>query len=119
MQRQFRAASCNLSQVNLSGGQKMKIMKAINKVPGGMMVVPLFLGMMLNTLSPNLLKIGGFTEALTNKGFPTVLGMYLFVVGTKMTLKAAPVMLKRGFGILFAKVGVATLIALAVAKFFG
>lgn len=84
-----------------------------------MMVVPLFLGMLLNTLSPNLLKIGGFTEALTNKGFATILGMYLFVIGTKMTLKAAPVMLKRGFGILFAKIGVATLIALVVAKFFG
>lgn len=96
----------------------MKIMKAVNSVPGGMMVVPLFLGMILNTLAPNLLKIGGFTEALTNKGFATVLGMYLFIIGTKMTLKAAPVMLKRGFGILFAKVGIATLIALAVAKFF-
>ena len=83
------------------------------------MVVPLFLGMILNTLAPNLLKIGGFTEALTNKGFPTFLGMYLFVVGTKMTLKAAPVMLKRGFGILLAKVGIATLIAVVIAKYFG
>ena len=96
----------------------MKIMQAVNKVPGGMMVVPLFLGMILNTLAPNLLKIGGFTEALTNKGFPTFLGMYLFVVGTKMTMKAAPVMLKRGFGIMGAKVGIATLIALVIAKFF-
>ena len=96
----------------------MKILQTVNKVPGGMMVVPLFLGMILNTLAPNLLKIGGFTEALTNKGFATVLGMYLFIIGTKMTLKAAPVMLKRGFGILFAKVGIATVIALVVAKFF-
>jgi 2-keto-3-deoxygluconate permease len=96
----------------------MKIMKAVNSVPGGMMVVPLFLGMILNTLAPNLLKIGGFTEALTNKGFATVLGMYLFIIGTKMTLKAAPVMLKRGFGILFAKVGIASLIAIVVAKYF-
>lgn len=83
-----------------------------------MMVVPLFLGMLLNTVSPNLLKIGGFTEALTNKGFATVLGMYLFIIGTKMTLKAAPVMLKRGFGIMAAKVGIAILIALGVAHFF-
>ncbi|MBL8313141.1 MAG: 2-keto-3-deoxygluconate permease [Rubrivivax sp.] len=97
----------------------MNIWKSINRVPGGMMVVPLFIGMALNTFAPNLLKIGGFTEALTNKGFATVLGMYLFVIGTKMTLKAAPKMLVRGTGILAAKVGIATALALAVAFFFG
>ncbi|HLI98747.1 MAG TPA: 2-keto-3-deoxygluconate permease [Bradyrhizobium sp.] len=97
----------------------MKIYKFINKVPGGLMVVPLFIGMVINTFFPNLLKIGGFTEALSGTGYPTVLGMYLFTVGTKMTLKTAPRMLKRGFGIMFVKVGIATLIALSVAKFFG
>ena len=96
----------------------MKIYQAINKVPGGLMVVPLFLGMLLNTFAPNALKIGGFTQALTNQGYPTFLAMYLFTVGTKMTLTAAPTMLKRGFGILFAKVGIAIGIALAIAHFF-
>lgn len=97
----------------------MQIYKAINKVPGGLMVVPLFIGMVINTFFPHLLKIGGFTEALSNVGYPTFLGMYLFTVGTKMTLRTAPRMLKRGFGIMFAKVGVATLIAVTVGKLFG
>ena len=96
----------------------MKIYKSINRVPGGMMVVPLFIGMVLNTFFPNLLKIGGFTQALTGVGYPTVLGMYLFTVGTKMTVRAAPKMLLRGFGIMTAKVGTATIFALAVAKLF-
>lgn len=82
------------------------------------MVVPLFIGMLVNTFIPNALKIGGFTQALTNIGYPTFLAMYLFTVGTKMTLRAAPVMLKRGFGILGAKVGIAVLLALAVSHFF-
>ena len=90
----------------------------MNRVPGGLMVCPLFLGMVINTFFPRLLKIGGFTEALSGIGYPTVLGMYLFTVGTKMTMRAAPKMLKRGFGILAAKVGVATIFALAVAKLF-
>jgi 2-keto-3-deoxygluconate permease len=83
-----------------------------------MMVVPLFIGMVLNTFFPNLLKIGGFTQALTGVGYPTVLGMYLFTVGTKMTVRAAPKMLLRGLGIMTAKVGTATIFALAVAKLF-
>src|SRR6266576_1009965 len=97
----------------------MKIYKAINRVPGGLMVVPLFIGMVINTFFPNLLKIGGFTQALTGVGYPTVLGMYLFTVGTKMTVRAAPNMLLRGFGIMAAKVATATIFAVVVAKFFG
>ncbi len=96
----------------------MKIYKFINRVPGGMMVVPLFLGMVVNTFFPDLLRIGGFTEALTGVGYPTVLGMYLFTVGTKMTVRAAPRMVLRGFGILTAKVGTATAFALTVAHVF-
>jgi len=96
----------------------MQIMKAINKVPGGLMVVPLFIGMLINTFTPTLLKIGGFTEGLSSAGYNTVLGMYLFTVGTKMTLNAAPRMLKRGFGIMGAKIGIAMVIAFAVARLF-
>jgi 2-keto-3-deoxygluconate permease len=97
----------------------MRIYRTVNRVPGGMMVVPLFIGMAINTFAPNLLKIGGFTQALTGVGYPTMLGMYLFTVGTKMTLRAAPSMLFRGFGLLIAKVGAATACALAVERLFG
>src|SRR5437773_12407838 len=96
----------------------MKIYKAVIRVPGGIMVVPLFLGMIINTFFPNLLKIGGFTQALTGTGYPTLLGMYLFTVGTKMTVRTAPRMLARGLGLLIAKVVTATLLALAVPRWF-
>lgn len=97
----------------------MRIYQTVTRVPGGMMVVPLFLGMVINTFAPNLLKIGGFTQALTGVGYPTLLGMYLFTVGTKMTMRAAPRMMVRGFGLLLAKVGTATACALAVERLFG
>jgi 2-keto-3-deoxygluconate permease len=97
----------------------MKIYKFILRVPGGMMVVPLFIGMVINTFFPNLLKIGGFTQALTGVGYPTILGMYLFTVGTKIAVGTASKILLRGFGIMAAKVGTATFLALAVAHLFG
>jgi 2-keto-3-deoxygluconate permease len=95
----------------------MKILQTINRVPGGLMVMPMFLGMIVNTFFPTMMKIGGYTEALSGAGYNTVLGMYLFTVGTKMTLRAAPRMLVRGFGLMFVKVGVAVAIALSVAYF--
>src|SRR5215831_16862203 len=97
----------------------MKIYKFILRVPGGMMVVPLFIGMVINTFFPNLLKIGGFTQALTGVGYPTILGMYLFTVGTKIAVGTASKILLRGFGIMAAKVGTATVLALGVAHLFG
>ena len=96
----------------------MKIYRSITRVPGGLMVVPLFIGMVLNTFFPTLMQIGGFTQALTGVGYPTVLGMYLFTVGTKMTVRTAPGMLARGLGIMAAKVGTATVFALVVAHVF-
>jgi len=97
----------------------MKIYKFILRVPGGMMVVPLFVGMVINTFFPNLLKIGGFTQALTGVGYPTILGMYLFTVGTKIAVGTASKILLRGFGIMAAKVGTATVLALGVAHLLG
>jgi 2-keto-3-deoxygluconate permease len=45
--------------------------------------------------------------------------MYLFTVGTKITVSTAPRILARGFGLMAAKVGTATILALIVAKYFG
>jgi len=96
----------------------MRILSRVQSVPGGMMVIPLIIGALVNTFAPFLINIGGFTEALGAKGFPTLIAAYLFCVGSKMTLNAAPIMLKRGFGILGAKIGIASIVALSVAKFF-
>ena len=58
-------------------------------MPGlALLVVPLFIGMVLNTFFPTpVADWRGFTQALTGIGYPTILGMYLFTVGTKMTVR--------------------------------
>jgi 2-keto-3-deoxygluconate permease len=52
------------------------------------------------------------------KGFPALLGVYLFCMGTRIHLKATPIILRRGAAILITKVGIASLIAVAVARLF-
>ena len=47
---------------------KVPILDTINKIPGGLMVVPLVLGVLTNTFFPGVLNIGSFTTAFFKNG---------------------------------------------------
>lgn len=54
----------------------MKIMKTINRIPAGMMIVPLFIGILINTFCPQILQIGSFTTAtFANAGAASFMGL--------------------------------------------
>lgn len=98
----------------------MKIMKTVQKVPGGMMVVPLLLGALINTVAPNALNIGSFTTALFSKAATaTVVGMQIFFIGTNLRIKEVPEALKRGVVLLLAKYLAGALLGILINMAFG
>ena len=97
----------------------MKIKRMIEKVPGGMMVIPLILGAVFNSFFPELLNIGGFTTALFKDGATTLIGAFLFCMGAGIRLQAAPKVLRKGIAITFSKFIVAIGLGLAVDYLFG
>lgn len=104
----------------------MKIKQTVEKVPGGLMVVPLMFGALLNTIDQahvpfiesfmkllgaapdanghySFLMIGGFTEALFKTSALTLIALFLFSAGSQMNLRIGGKALKKGVIITTAK----------------
>lgn len=81
----------------------MQIKKTLDRIPGGMMVVPLLLAATINTFFPNLLRIGGFTEALFVNSSSALIALFLLIAGTQITFKTAGTSVKKGLVLLVHK----------------
>ncbi len=82
------------------------------------MIVPLFLGVVVNTVIPEALLIGSFTTALFKNGLAVLIGLFFLSVGSQITFKAALPSVEKGLVLLLAKFGIAALFGLSVAFFF-
>lgn len=81
----------------------MKIKATLERIPGGMMVVPLLLAATINTFAPNLLRIGNFTEALFVNGASTLIALFLLCAGAQINLRNVGVSLGKGATLLTVK----------------
>lgn len=95
------------------------ILKTINKIPGGMMIVFLFLGCIVNTFIPKSLEIGSFTTALFKNSATALIALLLFCSGAQITVKAAGISLYKGFVINAGKVLLGMSIGIILGKIGG
>lgn len=97
----------------------MRIKDTIDKIPGGLMIIPLLLGAVINTLFPQALMIGGFTTAMFKQGALPILGVFLFCMGSQISFSVAPRALKKGLVLTVSKYAIGVLIGLGIGKIFG
>ncbi|UJF26041.1 2-keto-3-deoxygluconate permease [Planococcus sp. 107-1] len=81
----------------------MKIKATLERIPGGMMVVPLLLAAIINTLAPDLLRIGGFTQALFVDSANALIALFLLCTGAQINVKTFGVSLAKGATLLTTK----------------
>lgn len=64
---------------------KVPIFATLSRIPGGLMVIPLLAGVLMNSFAPAALEIGSFTTALFKVGAPTLIGLLIFATGAQIT----------------------------------
>lgn len=98
---------------------RMKIKRAIERVPGGMMLVPLLLGAMVATFAPHAAAFfGSFTGALINGAIP-VLAVFYVCMGASIDVRTTPYILKKGGALFAGKIAVGVVCGLVLGHFLG
>ena len=64
---------------------RVPLFASMNRIPGGLMLVPLVLGSIVGTLAPGALEIGSFTTALFKDGALALIALLIFMTGTQVT----------------------------------
>lgn len=94
-----------------------KLKLKYKRFPGDTIVVPMIIGIILNSFVPQVLKIGGFFTSVVN-GTGALVGVFLFFLGASIDIKSTPQSIKKGSVIIITKIAVAVGFGLAVAFFF-
>src|ERR1700756_5129631 len=83
---------------------QLPIKRTVDRIPGGMMIVPLFIGALFKTFLPGTPQFfGSFTGALFNAPL-TILAVFYVCMGATIEFKATPYILKKGGALFAAKV---------------
>lgn len=94
----------------------MQIKQTIDRIPGGLMLVPLFLGAICHTFSPDAGKyFGSFTNGLITGTVP-ILAVWFFCMGAGIDIRATGTVLRKSGTLVVTKIAVAWVVAVIAAK---
>jgi len=94
----------------------MKIKQSIDKIPGGLMLVPLFIGAICHTFFPGSGKyFGSFTNGLITGTVP-ILAVWFFCMGAGIDIRATGTVLRKSGTLVLTKIAVAWVVAVIAAR---
>lgn len=98
---------------------RLPIYATMQRIPGGLMLLPLILGAIIGTFAPDALSIGGFTTALFKNSALPLIALLIFATGTQVNMRTGgPVLATAGTILLMKTIVPATLIII-LARFVG
>ena len=83
----------------------------MKRFPGDTIVVPMLIGVVLNSFVPQVLQIGGFFTGMV-KGTSALVGVFLLFMGATIDIKSTPKAIKIGAVIIGTKVALSVALGL-------
>src|SRR5436305_6286798 len=100
-------------------GSYVPLKQTLDRIPGGMMLVPLLLGCLVINLAPGAPKyLGSFSGALFTGAMP-ILAVFYVCMGATIELKTTPYVLAKGGTLLATKFCCGLLVALVLGRLLG
>ncbi|EHR60671.1 2-keto-3-deoxygluconate permease [Saccharomonospora cyanea] len=97
---------------------RVPLFATMQRIPGGLMLIPLVLGTLVATFAPGVLDIGSFTTGLFKDSATPLIALLIFATGTQVTARTSgPVLAHAGTVLLLKSLvpaGLVVLLGLAV-----
>lgn len=102
-----------------AGRGLMRIKATIERIPGGMMTVPLISGALVTTFAPGTgMFFGSFTSALFT-GALSILAIFYVCIGATISVRSLPSVIKRGGALLASKIALGIGVGFLVGRLLG
>ena len=92
---------------------RLPLYQWMDRIPGGLMLIPLIIGSIIGTFAPGFLEMGSFTTALFKQSALPLIALLIFATGTQVSLKSSgPVLATTGVVLLTKSIVPATIVIL-------
>lgn len=97
----------------------LDLLNKMKKLPGGLVIIPLVIAVLLATFVPQAFQIGGYVTALFYEGNAAMMGFFLIVCGSTINIKQVGMPLYKGVALTGLKFVVGVIFGLLVGKICG
>lgn len=97
----------------------LDLLNKMKKMPGGLVIIPLLIAVILATFCPKVFQIGGYVTALFYNGNSAMMGLFLIVCGSAINIKQVGMPLYKGVTLTAMKFILGVVLGYGVAKIFG
>lgn len=97
----------------------LDLLERMKKIPGGLVIIPLVLAVLIATFFPQAYQIGGYVTALFYDGNSAMMGFFLIVCGSAINIKQVGMPLYKGVTLTAMKFALGVVIGLAVGSLCG
>ena len=101
------------------GSRDFPLMDKIASLPGGLVIVPLVIAVLIATFFPQFFQIGGYVTALFYEGNSCMMGFFLIVCGSMIDIKQVGMPLYKGVIMTGTKFLLGVLVGVIVGKICG